>query len=124
MGSANLKAKIKRGLAKAIKATGSTSSDKVYVVQVVAIAGSTPLDDIQKITTNIELVNAIFKKYDKYMIVGGIVSGDRQLITDNEVEIKTGDTIIQGSISYTVISLGIVAPTSDRLLYTSQLRVK
>jgi hypothetical protein len=124
MGSANIQAKIKRGLAKAVNKTGSASSELVYLVNVIIRIGTTPLDDVQKITENVELVNAIFREYDKKLIGGNIVKGDRELVCDNTVEIKTGDTIIQGVMSYTVIDLEIKAPTSDTLLYIAQVRIK
>lgn len=125
MGAANIQAKIKRGLAKAINKTGSASSDKVFLVSSVQTGGgNTPIDPPVFTDTNVELVNAIFKEYSQELLGGNIVAGDRQLVCDNAVEIKVGDTIIQGSINYVVISLGQSAPTSDVLVYTPQLRVK
>ena len=124
MGSANIQAKIKRGLAKAINKTGSTSSEKVFLIQETNTGGDTPIDLPVITETSIELVNAIFREYDKSLIGGNIVSGDRELVSDNDVVIATGDTIRQGTTNYTVIDLEIKAPTSDVLVYISQLRVK
>ena len=124
MGSANIRAKIKKGLAKAINKTGSTSSEKVFLIQTTNTGGNTPIDLPVLTETTVELVNAIFREYDKSLIGGNIVSGDRELVSDNDIAIKTGDTIRQGTTNYTVIDLEIKAPTSDVLVYISQLRVK
>lgn len=125
MGSANIQAKIKKGLAKAINKTGSTSSEKVFLIKMIITGGTTPLDPITSETENpIELVNAIFKEYNQSLIGGNIIAGDRQLVCDNAVAIEVGDTIEQGSTRYTVIDLGQSAPTSDVLVYMPQVRVK
>ena len=125
MGSANIQAKIKKGLAKAINKTGSASSEKVFLIQIIITGGTTPLDPITSETENpVELVNAIFKEYNQSLIGGNIVAGDRQLVSDNTVVISVGDTIEQGSTRYTVIDLGQAAPTSDVLVYMPQVRVK
>ena len=124
MGSANIQAKIKKGLAKAINKTGSTSSEKVFLIQEVNTGGDTPIDLPVITETSIELVNAIFREYDKSLLGGNIIAGDRELVSDNDVAIAAGDTIKQGTTNYTVIDLEIKAPTSDVLVYISQLRVK
>ncbi len=124
MGSANIQAKIKRGLAKAINKTGSAYSEKVFLIKVVNTGGNTPIDPPVTTETAIELVNAIFKDYNQSLIGGNIVAGDRQLVSDNTVVISVGDTIKQGSTMYTVIDLGQSAPTSDVLVYMPQVRVK
>jgi hypothetical protein len=125
MGSANIQAKIRKGLAKAINKTGSASSEKVFLIEIIITGGTTPLDPITSETENpVELVNAIFKEYNQSLIGGNIVAGDRQLVSDNTVVISVGDTIEQGSTRYTVIDLGQSAPTSDVLVYMPQVRVK
>lgn len=124
MGSANIQAKIKKGLAKAVNKTGSASSELVYLVQETNTGGNTPIDPPVITTNDVLLPNAIFKEYDKNLIGGNIVSGDRELVSDNTVVIKTGDTIKQGTTQYTVVNLDIKAPTSDVLVYISQVRVK
>ncbi|PHS21819.1 MAG: hypothetical protein COA84_14920 [Robiginitomaculum sp.] len=125
MGSANIQAKIKKGLAKAIAKTGSASSEKVFLIKMVNTGGNDPVFNPPNITESlVELVNAIFKEYNQSLIGGNIVAGDRQLVTDNTVIIEVGDTIEQGSTRYTVIDLGQSAPTSDVLVYMPQVRVK
>ena len=124
MGSANIQAKIKKGLARAINKTGSASSDLVYLVEKTNTGGNTPINPPVITENDVLLVDAIFKNYDKSLIGGNIVAGDRQLVSNNDVKIKTGDTIKQGTALYTVIDLDIAAPTSDVLVYTSQVRVK
>ena len=124
MGSANIQAKIKRGLAKAVNKTGSSSSDKVFLIKFNNTGGNTPLDPPVTTESPVELVNAIFKEYDQSLIGGNIIAGDRQLVSDNTVKIIIGDTIRQGATNYTVVSLGQSSPTSDVLAYFPQVRVK
>ena len=124
MGSANIQAKIRKGLAKAIAKTGSASSEKVFLIKMINTGGNTPIDPPITTETPIELVNAIFKEYNQSLIGGNIVAGDRQLVCDNTVAISVGDTIEQGITRYTVIDLGQSAPTSDVLVYMPQVRVK
>ena len=123
MSAANIQAKIKKGLAKAVAKTGSANSDKVYLISRSTTAGN-PLSPGTTTSTNIELKNAVFIDYDAKMFNINILAGDRKLVCDNVTIIKQGDEITQGSVSYIVISLGIVAPTSDVLAYKPQLRLK
>lgn len=123
MGSADLQAKIKRGLAKAINKTGSSSSEKVFLMSESG-GNNDPLNPVAPTSTDVELVSAIFKSYDISLIGANIQAGDRELISDNTVVIPTGATIKQGATNYVVIGPSPVAPTSDVLLYKSQLRVK
>ena len=85
MGSANIQAKIKKGLAKAINKTGSASSEKVFLIQMINSGGDTPINPPVVTENPIELVNAIFKEYNQSLIGGNIVAGDRQLVSDNTV---------------------------------------
>jgi len=124
MTSAYIQGRIKRGLAKAVNKTGSTSIDKVYLMQKTVVGGGTPLGTPTVTVTPVLLVDAIFKSYEKELMGGNIVAGDRELVSNNDVEIKTGDTIKQGSALFTVVSVDVKAPTSDTLLYISQLRGK
>jgi len=124
MGSANIQAKIKKGLAKAINKTGSSSSELVYLVQKTNSGGNTPIDLPVVVETDVLLKNAIFKSYDKSLLGANIVAGDRELVSDDSVAIKEGDTIKQGTTKYIVISSDIKAPTSDVLVYISQVRVQ
>lgn len=123
MGSANIQAKIKKGLAKAINKTGSSSSEKVFIVK--ESGGSNdPLNPVTPTSQNIELVNAIFTEYDTNSIDGNIQAGDRKLVSNSDVAIVIGERIIQGSTQYIVIDVDTKAPTSDVLAYISQVRVQ
>ena len=122
MSSLNIQNRIKAGLAKAINKTGSASIDKVYLMLKVSTGGNTPLDTPTVTTTPVLLFNAIFKSYDKEMIGGNIVAGDRELVSNNDIEIKTGDIIKQGDDEFIVISVDVKAPTSDVLVYIAQVR--
>tara|TARA_R110000782_G_scaffold263381_3_gene356012 strand:+ start:3612 stop:3983 length:372 start_codon:yes stop_codon:yes gene_type:complete len=123
MSSAQIQKRIQAGLKRAQKKTGSPTADKVYLVNKVTIPG-TPLAPGTTTSTNVELTNAIFIDYDAKHFDINILAGDRRLICDNVSVVKQGDTITQGTTTYYVVSLGIVAPTSDVLAYLPQLRVK
>lgn len=124
MGSANIQAKIKKGLAKAINKTGSASSELVYVERIVLSGGNSPIDPPVRTPTNTLLVDAIFTSYDKSLIDGNIKAGDRKLVANGDVEILMGERIIQGSTNYIVINVDKKAPTSDVLAYIAQVRVQ
>ena len=123
MGSANIQAKVKAGLARAINKTGSSSSEKVFIVK--ESGGSNdPLNPVTPTSQNFELVNAIFTEYDINSIDGNIQAGDRKLVSNNDIVIVVGERIIQGSTQYIVIDVDTKAPTSDVLAYISQVRVQ
>lgn len=121
MGSADIRAKIARGMKKAVNKTGSGSSDKVYLLQKTTTAGN-PLNPGTVTTTPVELVNAVFTSYDKTLRDDNIKQGDRELVSPYDVEIKAGDTITQGAVRYLVIATDPVSPTSDVLVRKSQVR--
>ena len=122
MTSAYIQGRIKRGLAKAINKTGSPSIEKVYLMKKTVVGGDTPLDTPTVTVTPVLLVDAIFKSYDKELIGGNIVAGDRELVSNNNVEIQTGDIIKQGNDEFIVIDVRVKAPTSDVLCYIAQVR--
>ena len=123
MSSANIQAKIKQGLAKAVSKTGSASSEKVYHVTKTT-TGNSPINAGTTTETLTELVNAIFTEFDKTPADINIKAGDRLLVSDNDVDIKQNDIIRQGNINYIVIEVDKVSPTSDVLVYKSRLRVQ
>jgi len=123
MSSASIVSKIKSGLSKAVKATGSNNSEPVFLV-VTTSTSTSPLDAGATVTVETLLVNAIFKSYSLALVGASILTGDRELVSDSDVEIKTGDTIRQGNTKYVVISTEKVSPTSDVLIYKSQVRLK
>ncbi|HHZ96948.1 MAG TPA: hypothetical protein EYN67_15670 [Flavobacteriales bacterium] len=123
MGAAQIQKRIQAGLKRAQNKTGSTTADKVYLVSKTIVAG-TPLAPGTTTSTNVELVNAIFIDYDAKHFDINILAGDRRLICDNVTIVKQGDEITQGSLTYYVVSIAIIAPTSDVLAYMPQLRLK
>lgn len=124
MGSANIQAKIKKGLAKAINKTGSSSSDLVYLITLAITGGDTPLVAASAVETPVLLVDAIFKSFDDTQFAGEIDAGDRMLVSNSDVVVTVGDIIEEGSTRYIVIAQDIKAPTSDVLVYISQVRVQ
>ena len=123
MSSSQIQKRIQAGLKRAQKKTGSPSADKVYLVKSVTTAGD-PVTPGTTTSTNTELVNAIFINYDAKQFDINILAGDRKLICDNVTQVEQGDTITQGSLSYYVVNIEVIAPTSDTLAYMPQLRLK
>ena len=123
MSSANIQAKVKAGLAKANKAVGSSSSEKIYVVKE-TITGGGPLGGGTSTSVSTLLTNAVFKSFDAKLFAGTMIAGDRVLVCDNVTVIKQGDTIQEGTAKYIVINIDIKAPTSDVLAYILQVRLK
>ena len=123
MSAASIQANFKKGLAKVIKATGSSASLKVYLVNTVTTSGS-PLSPGTTTNTNVLLTNAAFKSYNAKLFGGAMLASDRALVCDNVTSIKQGDTIQEGAALYIVVSVDIKAPTSDVLAYMLQLRLK
>ena len=123
MSSANIQAKVKAGLAKANKAVGSSSSEKIYVVKE-TITGGGPLGGGTSTSVSTLLTNAVFKSFDAKLFGGTMIAGDRVLVCDNATVIKQGDTIQEGTAKYIVINIDIKAPTSDVLAYILQVRLK
>tara|TARA_R100000951_G_scaffold58602_1_gene49262 strand:- start:300 stop:671 length:372 start_codon:yes stop_codon:yes gene_type:complete len=123
MASADIQARIKKGLARAIKKTGSSSSEKVYIVKESG-GNNDPLNPVTPTSQTVELINAIFTEYDTNSIDGNIQAGDRKLVSNSDVAVVIGETITQGTTKYIVIDVDTKAPTSDVLAYISQVRVQ
>ena len=124
MGAANIQAKIKSGLAKAINKTGSSTSDLIYLIVNNVSGGTTPLNTPNVIESKTLLVNAIFKSFDVKQFAGELQAGDRMLVSDNDVAVTVGDVIEEGSTRYIIVAQDVKAPTSDTLVYISQVRVQ
>ena len=123
MSAAQIQKRIKAGLKRAQIKAGSPTSDKVYLVKKSTTSG-TPINPGITTTSTVELVNAIFIDYDAKLFDINILAGDRRLICDNVNVVKQGDTITQGALTYYVVSINVIAPTSDTLAYLPQVRLK
>jgi hypothetical protein len=119
MSSASIQSKVKKGLAKAIAATGSSTSEPVYLV--VKTQTGTPLAPSVTESTTL-LVNAIFKSYDKFLTDINILAGDRQLVSNSDVAVSQNDIIRQGLTDYLVVAVDARIPASEALVYISQCR--
>ena len=119
MSAASIQAKVKKGLAKAIAATGSPTSEPVYLV--VKTQAGTPLSPSVTESTTL-LVNAIFKSYDKFLTDINIQAGDRQLVSNSDVTVSQNDIIRQGLTDYLVVAVDARIPASEALVYISQCR--
>ena len=124
MPSSDIQKKIKAGLSKAVKKTGSVSSDKVYLLSETISSGNNPLDPPTVTKTETLLTNAVFKSHDENIAGENIQAGDRELVSDNDVEIVTGATIKSGNGLYLVVDVEKKAPAGDVLFYISQLEIK
>jgi len=125
MSSLDIQTKIKKGLARAVKKTGSRQSQKVYLVSKAKTGGgNSPSNPPIFTSQDILLLDAVFISYDKKLLGETIRAGDRQLVSNSDVEIKAGDTIRQGSANYLVVDTGVTAPTSDVLFYKAQVRLQ
>lgn len=123
MGSSTIQAKIRAGLKRAQKKTSSPTSEKVYLIKSSTTSG-TPLAPGVTTTSQVELTNAIFIDFEAKRFDINILAGDRELICDNVNIVKQGDVIKQGALTYYVVNIEIIAPTSDVLAYLPQLRLK
>ena len=123
MSAAQIQKRIKAGLKRAQIKTGSPNSDKVYLIKK-STASGTPINPGTTTTSTVELINAIFIDYDAKLFDINILAGDRRLICDNVNVVKQGDTITQGALTYYVVSIDVIAPTSDTLAYLPQVRLK
>ena len=119
MSASSIQAKVKKGLAKAIAATGSPTSEPVYLV--VKTQAGTPLSPSVTESTTL-LVNAIFKSYDKFLTDINIQAGDRQLVSNSDVTVSQNDIIRQGLTDYIVVAVDARTPASEALVYISQCR--
>jgi len=122
MASIDIQAKVRKGLARAVNKTGSSTSEKVYLITTTSTGTATTIGTVTESSTL--LVNAIFVSYNINLIGANIQVGDRELISNSDIVIPSGSTIRQGSTDYVVIGPSQTAPTSDVLLYKTQVRVK
>lgn len=126
MSAGDIRNEIKNILKIAVAETGSSNSEKVYLVQKTKTSGN-PITPPIITETDIELVDAIFTQYDINSIDTGsggseILAGDRRLVCNSDIVITQSDQIKQGLDLYHVINVDVKAPTSDVLAYILQLR--
>ena len=123
MSSSQLRQDIKALLAEAVNLTGSSISEKIYLIKETTIGGG-PLGGGTTTSLSTLLTNAFFKSFDAKLFAGTMIAGDRVLVCDNVTVINQGDTIQEGTAKYIVINIDIKAPTSDVLAYILQVRLK
>ena len=124
MSASTIRAKVQSGLAKAIAAVGSGTSDLVYKVTYTNSGGNTPLNPPVQAEVTTVLTNAIFKSYESGEFTDSIRAGDKELVSDYTVALSEGDIVKQGTTYYDVVAIDNKAPTSDTLAYISQVREK
>lgn len=121
MAGSDIASKVKAGLAKAQIAV----SDGGNLVQLeVDTVINDPINGDQTSTTLTELKDAIFKSYDKKLIDGAnILAGDRQLVTNGDVELKQGDYVVAYSKRYIIVSIDTKKPSEVLLAQICQCRL-
>jgi len=123
MTSARIRSKVETILAKANKLTGSSSSESVYLIKRTK-PEDTPLNPSTYTESKVLLSNAIFTSINNKLFDNDLQATDKQMISDYSVTVGQGDIIEQGANRYIIINQDITAPTSDVLLYISQLRLQ
>ena len=127
MAGIDIQAKVKRGLSKAQKATGSASSPLVYLV-VESGGGGTPSNPIAPVETLVLLVDAIFKDINQNNSSGRfedlIQSGDRMLVSNGDVEVLPNQLIDVAGVRYLIVDVAPSNPAGVPLSYTSLIRDK
>jgi hypothetical protein len=120
MAGIDIQAKIKRGLSKAVSATGA--GDLVYLVRETQ-SGGTPLNPPTITPEKILLVNAIFKNIKINQMTNSLIQqGDRELIADADVVLKLNDKIEQGTRKMYIVSNEPVEPAGAVLVYKPVVR--
>ena len=124
MSGADIQAKVKRGLAKAVDKTGS--GDLVYVKKVTVTGGGTsPIDPPTTATENVLLVDAIFKSIDLNQMDNTLVQrGDREMVSNADVELNVNDEITQGARKMYIVSVDRKEPAGVVLSYICVVRDK
>ena len=120
MAGIDIQAKVKRGLSKAVNATGS--GDLVYLVKETQ-TGGTPITPPTITTENILLVDAIFKNININQMTNTLIQeGDRELISSSDVALSINDKIEQGARKMYIVSTKPSEPAGVVLVYKSIVR--
>ena len=123
MAGVDIQAKVRAGLSKAIAATSSATADLVYVVKTSTTAG-TPINPGVTTETDVLLVNAIFKSFNRNLIDGTLIQdGDRQLVCNGDVELIQNEVIKVGGDRYYIVGVDVKNPSGVPLAYIAQVRV-
>ena len=96
MGSIDIQAKVRKGLARADNKTGSSTSDKVFLITTTSTGTATEIGIVTETSTL--LLNAIFTSYNINLIGANIQVGDRQLISNSDVVIPRNTRWVPGGV--------------------------
>ncbi len=111
MSAYDIQKKVKKGLAKAQKKAGATTSPEVYLEQEVVSGGNSPLDPPTVVITQVELINAVFKSINQDLIDNtNILSTDVMLVTDGYVTIDRNEKITSDGKTYVVVANDLKSP--------------
>ena len=111
MSAYDIQKKVKKGLARAQKKAGETTSPKVYLEQEVVSGGNSPLNPPTVVITQVELVNAVFKSINQDLIDNtNILSTDVMLVTDGYVAVDRNEKITSNGKTYVVVANDLKSP--------------
>ena len=111
MSAYDIQKKVKKGLARAQKKAGGTTSPQVYLEQEVVSGGNNPLNPPTVTITQVELINAVFKSINQDLIDNtNILSTDVMLVTDGYVTIDRNEKITSDGKTYTVVANDLKSP--------------
>jgi len=121
MSGASVAAKVKKGLRKANKAVGENPN--AIFKEVKTLTGGDGITPPTETITTVKLVDAIFKSYNQNAIDGtSVKAGDRQLVSNGDINIEYGNVIIEGSDRWLVVGVDNKTPAGVPLAYIAQVR--
>jgi len=113
--------KVKSGLLKASVKTGD-GTNTAYLNSKSVTAG-TPVSPGVVTVTQILLVDAIVKSFNRNLIDDDLIrGGDKQLVSNGDVAIVQNDEIDINVVIHIVISVDVKKPSNVPLAYISQVR--
>lgn len=123
MAGLDISSKVKAGLLKANVKTGN-GSNAIYLNKKTTTPG-TPINPGTEVITPILLVDAIIKNFDKKLIDNDLIlGGDKQVVSNGDVEIIQNDELsINGKI-HAVIAVDVKSPSNVPLAYIAQVRAQ
>jgi hypothetical protein len=96
---------------------------QTITVDQISTGSYNPLSGTQTTTkTSSTAIGALFNHKAKDVDESLIMSGDKRLIMDSSINIKTDDLVLAGGIIYTVVAVSELKPSDTRILWICNLR--
>lgn len=128
MSAGSIRKKIAAGMKKAVAAVGDGQVE--FYLKRTDRAVSSLTEKSTPVDSHTKLSDAVLQPYNLSLINGtSIISGDRELVAQSDVELKQGDYIEERRLGmvvtqYVVIAIEDVSPIGATLIYRAQLRVQ